>query len=219
MASPRHRGETALHRLQKTNSRKRILDAAQALLSELSYVQTTVEQIAARAKVTKITFYRHFSGKFDVANAVMAQGQPPLLNIFSTLGKSEHLDQAQIRVWLDEVVSHFERGKVFLSVSREIAAIERQHRGYLFDFYTQAVEELSKGIPEFVVASRTDLGMARAILLVRQTLQVCFDLVLYDEASYRESFLTVVAEQFAAFLDDMREESGGSSPRSQGASA
>jgi AcrR family transcriptional regulator len=219
MVSPRPRGETVLHRLQKTNSRKRILDAARALFSETSYAQTTVEQIASRAKVTKITFYRHFSGKLEAATALLAQGQPPLLKIFSELAKSEHPDRAQVRAWLDEVVSHFERGKVFLSVSREIAAIERQHRGYLFDFYTLAIEELSKGIPEFVVASRTRFGMARAILLVRQTLQVCFDLVLYDEPMDRESFLSVVAAQFSAFLDDMRVEAAGDAASRQSASA
>lgn len=203
---PRQGGATALQKRQKTDSRKRILDATEALLSEMSYLQATVEQIAARAKVTKITFYRHFTSKLDVANAVFAKRQPPLLKIFSTLTKNELPDQARVREWLSEIISHFTTHKVFLSVSFEMAATERQHPGPLFDFYAELTKEMAKGTPEFAVARRTKLGRARALLLVRQTLQFCFDIVQLAGSNDSESLLSAFTGQFFSFLEDMRAE-------------
>lgn len=51
------------------NGRERLVVAALQLFSEQGYDETTVAEIAERARLTKSTFFRHFPDKRDVLSA------------------------------------------------------------------------------------------------------------------------------------------------------
>jgi len=51
---------------RRTRTRQRLTAAALELFGERGYDGTTVAQIASRAGVTEMTFFRHFSSKADV---------------------------------------------------------------------------------------------------------------------------------------------------------
>ncbi|MGW8537992.1 TetR/AcrR family transcriptional regulator [Rhodococcus qingshengii] len=53
----------------KPNGRERLVVAALELFSEQGYDNTTVAQIAARAELTRSTFFRHFSDKREILSA------------------------------------------------------------------------------------------------------------------------------------------------------
>jgi AcrR family transcriptional regulator len=61
---------------KKTATRDRIRASALRLFGEQGYDATTVEQIAAAAGVSHMTFFRHFPAKEDV---VMSDGYDPLI--------------------------------------------------------------------------------------------------------------------------------------------
>ena len=60
------------------DARERLVAAALHLFSEQDYDKTTVGEIAARAGLTKSTFFRHFPDKRDV----LAAGQETLSRLF-----------------------------------------------------------------------------------------------------------------------------------------
>jgi AcrR family transcriptional regulator len=51
-------------------TRRAVLDAARSLFGRQGYAQTSVDQIAAAARVTKGAVYHHFSGKEALCRAV-----------------------------------------------------------------------------------------------------------------------------------------------------
>lgn len=56
----------SLREHQRLETRQRLLDTAQQLVSEHGYSGTTVAQIAQAAGVTERTFFRHFESKTDL---------------------------------------------------------------------------------------------------------------------------------------------------------
>jgi AcrR family transcriptional regulator len=55
---------------QAEATRERILDAARALLAEGAFHDTTMDELAIRAGVTRVTVYRAFGSKQDVLHAL-----------------------------------------------------------------------------------------------------------------------------------------------------
>jgi AcrR family transcriptional regulator len=68
--------ETDWRRAKKTATRDRIRASALRLFREQGYDATTVEQIAAAAGVSHMTFFRYFPAKEDVA---LSDGYDPLI--------------------------------------------------------------------------------------------------------------------------------------------
>lgn len=58
---------------QKTHDR--LLNCAASLFDENGYTEVTVDDICQAAKVSRATFYNHFSGKEDLAHAFYTQEQ------------------------------------------------------------------------------------------------------------------------------------------------
>ena len=57
----------AFHQRRKQDSRERLLVAAMTTFCDRGYQAASVEDIASTAGVSRMTFYRHFSSKADIA--------------------------------------------------------------------------------------------------------------------------------------------------------
>lgn len=64
-----------------------ILDAAYAVFRRKGYARTSLEEIAAAAKVTKRTLYYHFASKDALLGAVLETQSPLALAAFLTFGR------------------------------------------------------------------------------------------------------------------------------------
>jgi AcrR family transcriptional regulator len=69
----RHRGRPRASEHEQDDTRRSLLDAAARLIAERGYRGTTVNEIVARAGLSKGTFYWHFGSKDDVLFAVLEE--------------------------------------------------------------------------------------------------------------------------------------------------
>jgi AcrR family transcriptional regulator len=67
-------------RLPEAARRQTLIDAASELFAERGYDYVTLDEVAARAGVTKVIVYRHFSSKKDLYLALLALHRDQLLN-------------------------------------------------------------------------------------------------------------------------------------------
>lgn len=95
---PSAKGLTRLQQKQRT--RRNIINAAAILFEEEGYALTTVTKILRAAKVSRPTFYAHFSSKAEVANAVAEDLFPRLGALFKKLDGIDQPNERQLYNWL-----------------------------------------------------------------------------------------------------------------------
>jgi AcrR family transcriptional regulator len=69
----RRRGRPPATRSERDDTRRSLLDAAAKLIAERGYRGTTVNDVVARAGLSKGTFYWHFKSKHDLLLAVLEE--------------------------------------------------------------------------------------------------------------------------------------------------
>ena len=69
-------------------TRGKIIDAAVELFTDSGYGDTDLAAIVRRAGITKGAFYYHFESKEQVADAIVAEGNIRLRNVFSDADES-----------------------------------------------------------------------------------------------------------------------------------
>src|SRR5690242_14253964 len=85
---------TAYGRKRKPpRTRARVMDAVRELLEDGSFHESTVEQVAARAGVSRASLYQHFGSRLDLVDAIC-----------ETFADNEALQAAKNAETIDELV-------------------------------------------------------------------------------------------------------------------
>jgi len=74
------------------SAREKVLDAALAVIRCKGYAATTVDELCARAGVTKGAFFHHFSSKEDLAVAAAQRWSEKASTLFAAAGYHAHGD-------------------------------------------------------------------------------------------------------------------------------
>ncbi|GIG65594.1 TetR/AcrR family transcriptional regulator [Phytomonospora endophytica] len=134
-----------------------ILDAVRALISEVGYDAMRIDQVAARAHASKATIYRRWTGKADLATAVLHRMNPrppehgstgdlraDLIRVMHDHVGSKHHDEA----FLAGIHPAFQRDDELRGMVRE--QLVKPFRDAVHQALTWAVErgELSPGLLE-----------------------------------------------------------------------
>ena len=144
------------------SSRERILAAAEAIILQRGFAGTTIEDIIDKAAITKGGFFYHFTGKTDLARALIERYIQMDSDVFVVLGKqADKLSEDPLQ-----------RTLIFLNLFTEmVAGMTEQHPGCLaaaFTYETQQFDEIIReriavGMLEWraIIASRLEAIIAR----------------------------------------------------------
>jgi AcrR family transcriptional regulator len=152
--------------LNKNKKYNEILAASKALFWKFGFRKVTIEEICREAKTSKMTFYKHFPNKVEVAKAVLDQVVNNSMNDFTEL-KNKATSSAELMEGM-------------LKMKKE--GIHEISKEFLADFYT----DTELGLKEYM-ASKTMQVFASMIAdfkdlqqkgLIRKDLKIEFYLVL-----------------------------------------
>lgn len=112
------------------DTRERILDAANQVMSTLGLARTTTKQIARAAGYSEATLYKHFPDKTELLMAVLIERLPPLVKLLTRL--PNQAGQGIVAQRLEEVASQalrfYERGFPMLASLFAEPALLARHR-------------------------------------------------------------------------------------------
>jgi AcrR family transcriptional regulator len=157
---PKRTYDSLLRKQQASQTRVRILDAAQRLFAERGYAATTVEAVAAAAGVAVDTVYASFGSKRSVLQALLnvrVGGDEAELNLLARAGpqavRREPDQRAQLAAFAADVSGILERARPVddiirgaAAVDAEIAALRSEAQAYRYRNIRELVSWLaSKG--------------------------------------------------------------------------
>jgi AcrR family transcriptional regulator len=112
------------------DTRERILDAANQVMSTLGLARATTKQIARAAGYSEATLYKHFSGKTELFLAVLIERLPALVELLRRL--PDQAGQGVVAQRLEEVASQalrfYERSVPMLASLFAEPALLARHR-------------------------------------------------------------------------------------------
>lgn len=193
---------TPLRQAQKDLTRSRIRDAARELFYEFHFVNTTMEQIAARAGLTRQSIYLHYKDKTDLLADIVADHTPRAEAQMATLpGPEPSLDE--LADWIDGLADFFEREQVSHAILME-ATNSRIMQPQIDDLTQHVLTGLGSNNPAFRKAAAAKDGdfalRGRAVLLVNQLAFVGQISESETSRAWKEALQQALAESFHNFL-------------------
>ncbi|MBH0779782.1 TetR/AcrR family transcriptional regulator [Nocardia bovistercoris] len=200
---PRVAGLVAFHRQRKQDSRARILAAAAKSLCERGYFSVSVEDIATNAQVSRMTFYRHFRGKADLAAHLFesaAESAMPLYLRITTV------DSRQRRCVIDWITTIFEADQAdsrLLRVFAQATADDGDFTPRAQRFIADLIRALGISIPAFRVDPDNPAQRRRwleAWLLLYEILDQSSHAALASGVADDPLVIEILADRFLAFV-------------------
>lgn len=127
--------QPSLWEIQKRERRAAVLDAARRLIGEQGYANTTVDEIAASARISVPTVYNYFGTKFDLLAAIYVEDREIALAKIADIVDREWDDPVEFLLAIlgadfhDEVIAvnhalwrHIVAAEAMLAEGRESAA-------------------------------------------------------------------------------------------------
>lgn len=142
-------GIIAHARGRKQDSRRRLLQAGFALVCERGFAAVSVEDIAAAAGVNRLTFYRHFANKGELAAAIYAERSTAAVERVAVIAARNWRDRAVVLDWIaclfaaDREKEHIQR--MFAQAFVETPALAEPARQTIRDI----IAALGPAIPAF----------------------------------------------------------------------
>lgn len=201
------RGPTLQER-QKQDSHARILQAAREVLSETSYAEMAIEDVIARAKVSRATFYKHFDSKFAIGRELHAEFAPRLQAIYDVLLEYDNPTQAQLADWVGKLIELYRQERDLIVTFAHMLAVEPGFHPVMIAIIDKIEHRWAQRMPAFRMPFSEGSAAMRARiesrLLLRQLNDFCYEVAIFDWPIDIEEGCHVMARYFRAFLDRYR---------------
>ena len=146
---------SSLREAQKQLTRDVIVERALELFTEKGYAATTIDEIAAAAGTTRVTFYAYYPTRSDLmrdfmarVNAVLDRAAGP--DRGSTAAELVDVvragELAGILAWLESRAALWPVFRPYLDVLEEAAAIDRELRALVEGWHEEVISDLVRGM-------------------------------------------------------------------------
>jgi AcrR family transcriptional regulator len=146
---------SSLREAQKQLTRDVIVERALELFTEKGYAATTIDEIAAAAGTTRVTFYAYYPTRGDLmrdfmarVNAVLDRAAGPERG--STAAELVDVvragELADILAWLESRAALWPVFRPYLDVLEEAAAIDREVRALVEGWHEEVISDLVRGM-------------------------------------------------------------------------
>jgi AcrR family transcriptional regulator len=140
----------------KLSSRDRLLLAATDAFCCDGYFSVSVEDIAAAAGVSRMTFYRHFSGKAAIATDIFRESVEASMPRFLTITKHQYLDRDIVAEWIGQLFEADRRSGQLLRVFIQANSEESDFTDFAHHFIEDLIRELGLFMPAFALDQSAD---------------------------------------------------------------
>jgi AcrR family transcriptional regulator len=144
-------GMIAVARQRKQDSRERLLAAGLRTFCDHGYVPVSVEDIALAAGVSRVTFYRHFGGKADLALELFRQNSTAAMPALLRIGRSQYHDRSVVAAWIAALFSADRANGRLLRVFTHATIDDTSFTQRAQEFIATLITELGATIPAFNV--------------------------------------------------------------------
>jgi AcrR family transcriptional regulator len=158
------------------DTRNRILDAAERLIARFGYLKTTMDDIAAEARISKRTIYLHFPSKEEVALVTVDRIAERLKERLRTIAGSTATPATRLREMLRERVMfrfdsvHTYRGGIDESVRSLRPGLLARRARHFAEEADLLAEVLSEGRAAGEFIAGDDAATAQAMILATNAL-------------------------------------------------
>jgi AcrR family transcriptional regulator len=148
-------GMAGLREAQKAMTRRLLLSTALDLFSAKGYASTTIDEIAAAAGTTRVTFYAYFPSRAELMKALIGE----LNEILGRTAASGHGssaralvnviaegDSAKIADWLRETSKNWDAVRPYTRAAFEAAAADPEIRNLVEGWFGEAIGDVEEGL-------------------------------------------------------------------------
>ncbi len=194
---------------RRRTNREALLQAAIEVFARHGYAPATVEHILAAAKLSRATFYKHFAGKFAVAEAIAAEALPAMYAAFDQLS-FDLASEDGIALWIIDLVAlHRQRRPLLISLER-LSESEPKIARVIGEERMDHLRRLGHRAPVFQLAfSAREETRIHMLLLVSQLSRFCVELATQNWPPNEALAIRVMAGIFHRFIAMMKAEIDG----------
>lgn len=200
-------GLMAFHRRRKQDSRERLLAAAVRAFADRGYFPVSIDDIATEAGVSRVTFYRHFSGKAALTAEVFREAAEYAMPLYAAIGLRSFRELDVVRAWIVEIFASDRANRRMLRVFIQATADEGGFAERAQTLIADLIERLGRTIPAFAL-DRNDPQDARAWhsawLLLYELLDQSNHAALGSGVAASPVVVDLLADRFVGFVTAAR---------------
>lgn len=196
-------GLLAFQSRRKEDTRSRLLAAAATAFCERGYVPVSIEEIALAAGVSRMTFYRHFGGKAEIATELFRLNAHAHLPMIAAIGSRDFRDLATVREWIAGIFAVDREQRAILQAFIQANVIEAGFAEEGHAFIGAIIAALGKDIPAFALDPDTPADRRRyveASLLLYELLDQSNHAARNLGVAADFLVVEVLADRFVAFV-------------------
>ncbi len=149
---PNRSAQANFQRQRKQDSRQQLLAAATQAFCTNGYFTVSVDEIASIAGVSRMTFYRHFSGKAAVAAELFQLSTETAMPRLQAIGERDFRNRQVVLNWIIELFAANRADAAILRVFMQANADEPSFTEQGHRFINDVIVHLGQHIPAFALS-------------------------------------------------------------------